>query len=263
MGCEEKKKEVRYQPMNEGESIKGVKQVTCVTNSVGPNNNRSNSELRELNFASGTPCVDSHVDVESGVELSTMLQKQNSEVCGDSHGLVSLRLGITAVEEGMKQPNGECPVMPSEQTTGKVRAIETRSKGIQGGGQPGRNSESPTILLIKVILSDFTEVELSKRQKDDPDIKFVYENMLKGTKRPESSEAVTKSPAARHYWLIWDSLKMSNGLIYKECFSKKGDSKYFQLLVPRSLVLQEVHGELMGGQFEYRKTYEKVKLKYY
>ena len=267
MGREEKKKEVHYQPMNEGESIKGVNQVTCVTNSVAPNNNRSNSELRrKLNFASGTPCDDSHVDVESRVELSTMLQKQNSEVCGDSNGLVSLRSGISTVEEGMKQPNGECTMMTSEQTTGKVRADETRSKGIQDGGQTRRNSESPTILPIKVILSDFTEVELSKRQKEDPDIRFVYENMLKGSKRPESSEAVTKSPAARHYWLIWDSLKMSNGVIYKECFSKKGDSKYFQLLVPRSLkkeVLQEVHDGVMGGHFGCRKTYEKVKLKYY
>ena len=43
-----------------------------------------------------------------------MVQKQNSEVCGDSNGLVSLRSGISAVEECMKQPNGECTMMPDD-----------------------------------------------------------------------------------------------------------------------------------------------------
>ena len=59
---------------------------------------------------------------------------------------------------------------------------------------------------------------------------------------------------------------MSNGLLYKESLQKNGESKYFQLLVPRSLkkeVLREVHNGVMGGHFGCRKTYEKVKIKYY
>ena len=90
--------------------------------------------------------------------------------------------------------------------------------------------------------------------------------MLKGCKRPDSSDTVTKSPAAWHYWIIWDSFEMCNGLLCKENLQKNGEGKYFQLLVHRSLkkeVLGEVHKGVMGGHFGFRKMYEKVKIKYY
>ena len=271
MGCLDKGKEVRYQPKNGGEAQNGVDQMTCVTESVGPNNSGRNGELGKLTFESGTPCVDGHVNVESGFELNTMPQIQSRENCDDSKGLVSLRSGSSTVEKSVDLPNEDCNIVSSEtetyvQAKEKVRATETRSKNTQGEGQTGRNSESSTVLPDKVILSNYTDTDLSMKQKEDPDIKFVYESILKGCKRPDSSDTVTKSPAARNYWIIWDSLKMSNGLLYKESLQKNGESKYFQLLVPRSLkkeVLGEVHNGVMGGHFGCRKTYEKVKIKYY
>ena len=48
--------------------------------------------------------------------------------------------------------------------------------------------------------------------------------------------------------------------------TENGLIKYNQLLIPRSLrkeVLEEVHNARMGGHFGCRKTYEKVKQKYY
>ena len=242
--------------------------MTCVTESVGPNNNGRNGELGKLTFESGTPCVDGHVNVESGFELNTMPQIQSRGNCDVSKGLVSLRSGSSTVEKSVDLPNEDCNIVRSEtetyvQAKEKVRATETRSKNTQGEGQTGRNSESSTVQPDKVILSNYTDTDLSMKQKEDPDIKFVYESILKGCKRPDT---VTKSQAARHYWIIWDSLKMSNGLLYKESLQKNGESKYFQLLVPRSSkkeVLEEVHNGVMGGHFGCRKTYEKVKIKYY
>ena len=117
----------------------------------------------------------------------------------------------------------------------KVRATETRSKNTRGEGQTGRNSERSTVLPDKVILSNYTDTDLSMKQKEEPDIKFVYKSMLKGCKRPDNSDTVTNNPAARNYWIIWDFLKMSNGLLYKESLQKNGECKYFQLLVIRSL----------------------------
>ena len=55
-------------------------------------------------------------------------------------------------------------------------------------------------------------------------------------------------------------------MIYKESLQKNGLSKFYQLLVPRKLkneVLKEVHDGRMGGHFGCRKTYEKVRQKYY
>ena len=185
-------------PADEGGEVQnGVDQMTCVTESVGPNNNRRNGKLGKLTFASGTPCVDGHVDVESGFELDTMPQIQPHENCDDSKGLVSLRSGSSTVEKSVDLPNEDCHIVSSEtetyvQAKEKVRAIETRSQNTQGEGQTGKTSGSSTVLPDKVILSNYTDTDLSMKQKEDPDIKFVYESMLKGCKRPDSSDTVKK-----------------------------------------------------------------------
>ena len=194
--------------------------------------------------------------------------------------MVSLRAGTETVETNWNTPNGDYDDREKNctennvQSEEKVRAVETRSKGKQGegqlqdstGGQAGRNSEGSAILPVKVILSNYTDNDLALRQKEDPDIEFIYESMLRGHKRPTRSDTVTKSPTARYYWVIWDSFKMCDGLIFKECLQRNGQSKYYQLLIPRSLkkeVLNEVHSGRMDGHFGCRKTLEKVKLKYY
>ena len=215
MGCLDKGKEVHYQPKKEGEAKNGVDQMMCVTESVRPNNNGRYDELGKLTFTSGKPCVNGHVNVESGFEHNTMPQIQSRGNCDDSEGLVSLRSGSRKVEKSVDLPNEDCDMVSSEtetyvQAKVKVRATETRSKNTQGEGQTGRNSESSTVLPDKVILSNYTDTDLSMKQKEDADIKIVYENMCEGCKCPDSSDMVTKSPAARHYWIIWDSRKMSN-----------------------------------------------------
>ena len=196
----------------------------------------------------------------------------------DPQGLVSLRSGINIVETSQEKLNGGCK---EEENTGTecslnfkehVRAVETRSqrkhgmelKGETSGGKPERDTGTSAVLPSKVILNSYTDEDLATKQKEDPDISFVYENLLKGRKRPSSSDAVTKSPAARHYWIIWNSLNKDNGLVVKECLQKNGLSKNNQLLIPRSLrkeVLEEIHDARMGGHFGCRKTYEKVKQK--
>ena len=139
-------------------------------------------------------------------------------------------------------------------------------EGQTTGGESRQDPAPSTIPPSKVFLSSYTVEDLASKQREDPDISFVYESLLKGRKRPSSSEVVTKRPAARHYWVIWNSLSLDNGLVVKECLQKNGLSKYFQLLIPRCLkkeVLKEVHNARMGGHFDCRKTYERVKQKYY
>ena len=209
MGCSGKSKEAHYQPTEEGEYRQRIDQVTYVTKSVGPLNNGRNNELQgELSVTSGIPDVDGYVDVESGIELSTMPQthsyivgsgddrnipQETEEVrprvkSGDSQGLVSLRAGTKTVETNWNTPNrdyddrGKNGTENNVQSEEKVRAVETRSKGKQGegqlqdstGGQAGRNSEGSAILPVKVILSNYTDNDLALRQKEDPDIEFIY-----------------------------------------------------------------------------------------
>ena len=137
--------------------------------SVGPNNNGRNGELGKLSFA-GTTCVVGHVDVESGFELNTMPQIQPRENCDDPKGLVSLRSGSSTVEKSVDLQKEDCEMVSSEtetyvQTKEKVRATETRPKNTQGEGQTGGNSESSTVLRDKLILSNYTDTDLSMKQK--------------------------------------------------------------------------------------------------
>ena len=233
MGYLEKSKEAHYQSTEEGKYRQRIDQVTHFTKSVGPLNNGRNNELQgELTVTSGIPDVDGYVDVESGFELSTMPQihsyivgsgddrnipQETEEVrprvkSGDTQGLVSLRAGTKTVETNWNTPNRDYDdrekngTKNNVQSEEKVRAVETRSKGKQGEGQlqdyrgqAGRNSEGSAILPVKVILSNYTDNDLALRQKEDPDIEFIYESMLRGRKRPTSSDTVTKSPTARHY----------------------------------------------------------------
>lgn len=264
MGRIDKKEEELCQPQVKGECESSINQVTHINKSMGPNNNGQSNE--------------------SGVELNVVTEMQVSgndiSSSNSTQGLLGLRSGNNTEESKGGVPNGSL----TEQrkiciewgliTGGGVRAVETRSKSKQGefqqsnsaGGMSGRNTDASAVLFDKVILSKFSDEEMASFQQKDPDISFVYENLLSGNKRPSNSEAVVKSSAARHYWVIWNSLCFTKGLVFKESFQKNGFCKYYQLLVPRTLkqeVLKEAHDARMGGHFGCRKTYEKVKQKYY
>ena len=195
-------------------------------------------------------------------------------------GLTHLRSGNNTVENVECVPTGglivekEIGSIQGLKNDEGVRVVETRSRSKQeevkqsnsAGGKPGRNTSSSTVLLDRTILSSYSDLDLAKCQKSDPDIELIYESLLSGRKRPPGVEVAVKSSAARHYWVIWNSLTIKEGMIYKESLQKNGLSRFYQLLVPRKLkneVLKEVHDGRMGGHFGCRKTYEKVKQKYY
>ena len=164
-------------------------------------------------------------------------------------GLTHLRSGNNTVENVECVPTGSLIV---EKEIGSiqglkydegVRVVETRSRSKQeevkqsnsAGGKPGRNTSSSTVLLDRTILSSYSDLDLAKCQKSDPDIELIYESLLSGRKRPPGVEVAVKSWAARHYWVIWNSLTIKEGMIYKESLQKNGLSKFYQLLVPRKL----------------------------
>ena len=61
--------------------------------------------------------------------------------------------------------------------------------------------------------------DLSRLQRKDTDIGPVVTAMESG-KRPSSQEMVTRSPAGRHYWILWDSLVLRDGILFKKFFKK-------------------------------------------
>ena len=85
-------------------------------------------------------------------------------------------------------------------------------------------------------------------------------------KEPSSSDMVDKSPATRHYWIIWDLLFLKNGLLYKKFVKKDGSGEHQQLVVPKELkneVLFQMHNSVVSGHLGCKKTKEKTIQRFY
>lgn len=75
---------------------------------------------------------------------------------------------------------------------------------------------------------------LRKLQHDDPDIGPILNAKLANT-RPKTQDMVSRSPACRHYWILWDSLLVQDGALFKKFVKKDGSGEYLQVLVPKAI----------------------------
>ena len=76
--------------------------------------------------------------------------------------------------------------------------------------------------------------DLQKLQLNDPDIGPILAAKLSDS-RPKSQDMIPKSPACRHYWIIWDVLVIKDGILLKKFFKTDGTGDYLQFLVPRAM----------------------------
>ena len=108
-------------------------------------------------------------------------------------------------------------------------------------------------------------MRLLQKQLDDPEIGPVLLWVEKG-KRPFGQEVCQKGPATRHYWNLWSSLEIHEGVLYRQFFYKQGTGNHLQLLLPRSMkadVMRQMHNGLLSGHLGRKKTKEKVLQRYY
>ena len=74
------------------------------------------------------------------------------------------------------------------------------------------------------------------------------------------------SPATRHYWSIWDSLELQDGLLFKRFHKRDGSGSYLQFLVPRDLkreIMFQMHDTLLSGHLGTKKTQDKTIQRFY
>lgn len=48
-------------------------------------------------------------------------------------------------------------------------------------------------------------------------------------KSPSSQEMVTRSPANRHFWMLWDSLVVIDGILFKKFIKHDGSGEYLSI----------------------------------
>jgi len=111
----------------------------------------------------------------------------------------------------------------------------------------------------------YSRDELQSLQKNDPDIGPLYKWKESDT-RPDKSKMVDKSPTLRHYWYLWDSIEIIEGLIFKRFMTKNGIEEHTQFIVPlklKEVVLKNLHNSVISGHLGIKKTKGKVHQKYY
>ena len=107
--------------------------------------------------------------------------------------------------------------------------------------------------------------ELGKLQREDPDIGPILSAKVTGNK-PSSQDMVTCSPATRHYWILWDSLVVYDGILLKKFIRRDGSGENLQFIVPLSMrkeVLFQMHNSLVSGHLGCKKTKEKILQRFY
>ncbi|MGG6496149.1 UNVERIFIED_CONTAM: hypothetical protein NY603_24855, partial [Bacteroidetes bacterium 56_B9] len=89
-----------------------------------------------------------------------------------------------------------------------------------------------------------------------------FESMDAATGRPSWQNIAPFSPVTKRYWALWDSLRLRNGVLYRQWESDDGKTSRWQLLLPRSRVaevLKELHSSPTGGHFGVTKTLNEVR----
>ena len=102
-------------------------------------------------------------------------------------------------------------------------------------------------------------------QKEDPDIGPVLEAKILGDKF-SSQEMVTRSTTSRHYWILWDSLAVYDGILFKKLIKRDGSGEYLQFIVPSSMkkeIPHQMHDSLVSGHLGCKETKVKVLQRFY
>ncbi|MCW4336191.1 MAG: RNase H-like domain-containing protein [Candidatus Thiodiazotropha endolucinida] len=166
-----------------------------------------------------------------------------------------------------------------ELTESQIKTPEVKSskesdlvsvKALQEAIQPGTSSqedekERQQATLLTAWSSTRCVSDLQKLQSGDPDIGPILEAKQAG-KRPSSQDMVTRSPACRHYWILWESLVVIDKLLFKKFAKQDGSGEYLQFIVPSSMkkeILYQMHDSMVSGHLGCKKTKAKVLQRFY
>ena len=107
--------------------------------------------------------------------------------------------------------------------------------------------------------------EIRKKQLADADVGPILRWFESG-KRPYGQDVSMSSPATRHYWMLWDTLSINEGVLCRKFHKKDATGQYVQLIVPKSIrdeVLYQMHTCILSGHLGRKKTQEKTLQRYY
>ena len=118
---------------------------------------------------------------------------------------------------------------------------------------------APPLISSNPVKVGWTEEKIKRLQREDANIGPVMAWLETGLRPPREVLDIS-DPEIKSYWMQWDFLTLTDGLVYRKFERPDGACQYLQLLMPRSmrhLFLKMVH-EQSTGHFGYAKTLEQV-----
>ena len=107
--------------------------------------------------------------------------------------------------------------------------------------------------------------DLRAKQMEDSDIKTILTWLESDQPRPQGPVVQAASPATRHYWLLWESLIIKDGVLHR-MFHRHDGSSYLQCIIPKNLrkeLLYQMHNVVLSGHLGYKKTRDKILQRFY
>ena len=148
----------------------------------------------------------------------------------------------------------------------QVRAAKEEAEPQPGTSQQGDGNRRMTRQSAYTPWANgWSTAELQTLQLEDPDVGPILQAKV-ANEKPSSKDMVRKSPACRHYWILWDMLTVHQGLLFKKFVKKDGTGDYQQFIVPRALkkdIMFQMHDSVISGHLGCKKTKEKTLQRFY
>ena len=138
----------------------------------------------------------------------------------------------------------------------ELAAREVQPRARQHDLRPGRMNLETT----------WTKDALRQAQKNDPDMKMLYELKHDNGEKPGQCAVSGLSAAGKSYMRDWALIRMKDDLLYRYYEDAARSEKYYQLLVPECYqqeLLVSAHDQGTTKHMGYRRTLTAIQLRYY
>ena len=112
---------------------------------------------------------------------------------------------------------------------------------------------------------DPTQENIRLRQETDSVLKPLLQWKRDGDK-PAWSTVAPYGKELKAYWHTWDTIELRDNILFKKRFWDVGNDAEYLFLVPTALrkeVFQQLHEYVTAGHLGRRKTYDKIKKRFY
>ena len=112
---------------------------------------------------------------------------------------------------------------------------------------------------------DITQENIRLKQEDDTVLTYLLQWKRDGEK-PTWSTVAPLCRELKAYWHEWDTIELKDNILYKKRFKDFGNDDDYLFLMPavlRKEVFRQMHVSITGGHLGRRKTYDKIRKRFY